>query len=177
MTSAPDAATGAPGPAAVSAPGPTPEISGVQRLSPRVLLFWGVPWAILTLVVALLVGVVGLAADWATVTTVVSVLFTLGVGGLAAVVLPRLRYRRWSYCVTDDRLELSHGVVVRVESPRGLELDVAAAAEVEPHATAAGLPVVDWVVSPPAAELDVAAVAAVDPHAPEAGSPAVAVAE
>ena len=116
MTSAPDAATGAPGPAAVSAPGSTPEISGVQRLSPRVLLFWGVPWAILTLVVALLVGVVGLAADWATVTTVVSVLFTLGVGGLAAVVLPRLRYRRWSYCVTDDRLELSHGVVVRVES-------------------------------------------------------------
>ncbi|MBP9737855.1 MAG: hypothetical protein KBD82_19675 [Rhodoferax sp.] len=44
----------------------------------------------------------------------------------------------------------------------------------DPHATVAGLPEVDWVASPRAAELDVAAVAVEDPHATAVGSQVVA---
>ena len=34
----------------------------------------------------------------------------------AAVVAPRLAYRRWSWTLTDDHLEVRHGLIVRVRS-------------------------------------------------------------
>jgi hypothetical protein len=66
---------------------------------------------------------------------------------------------------------LTHRWLIVAVSPLVAEWAAAAEAVVDPHATAAGLPVVDWVASPPAAELDVAAVAVEDPHGPEAESP------
>jgi membrane protein YdbS with pleckstrin-like domain len=35
---------------------------------------------------------------------------------VVAVLVPAARYRRWRYWVTDDRIELRHGLVFRVES-------------------------------------------------------------
>lgn len=87
-------------------------LQGDQRLSPRVRLFWGVPWAVLTL----LVGTVVLLATWGSASGLIAVAVIVGIGGLATFWLPRVRYRRWSYRVTDDRLELRHGVIMRVES-------------------------------------------------------------
>lgn len=101
-----------------SAPDPAPvdRLDGIQRLSTRVLLFWGLPWAILTVVVLAVVVAVVLAGDGSTAGAVIAVAVTLGLGGLATVLFPRMRYRRWWYRVTEDRLELGHGVLVRAES-------------------------------------------------------------
>lgn len=110
----PAAVAGADDPA--SDPDPADDLDGIQRLSPRVLLFWGLPWAILTVVVLAVVVAVALAGDGSTAGAVLAVAVTLGLGGLATVLVPRLRYRRWWYRVTEDRLELGHGVLVRAES-------------------------------------------------------------
>lgn len=39
-----------------------------------------------------------------------------GAGWLLALVVPRARYRRWTFRITEDHLELKRGLVVRRES-------------------------------------------------------------
>jgi membrane protein YdbS with pleckstrin-like domain len=88
-----------------------------QPLDPRVRTLWQVVALLGTspLVLAgLVAGVVLLGGD------------TAWLGGLAllaavvlvvlAVTLPVVRHRRWSWALTDEGLELAHGVLVRTES-------------------------------------------------------------
>lgn len=87
-----------------------------QPLDPRVRRLWQV------------VGVVATAPLWLGLIVVGALLVTRGdapgaglvvaavvVVGLA-VGLPIVRHRRWSWALTDEGLELAHGVVVRTES-------------------------------------------------------------
>lgn len=100
--------TGVPPP---SQDGPAPIVPhGDQQLAPRVLALWrvggAIPFAFLLLpAIGVGIGVGGLA--W---------LAPLGVVAVAALVagpLPGLRYARWRWRMTDQALELEHGVVFR----------------------------------------------------------------
>lgn len=84
-------------------------------LSPKVLIFWRVPWVIITalLVVGCAIGVV--VSDAAAVWSIAAVVALAG-GALGGLLLPRARYRRWRYWVTDEAIELRHGLVFRSES-------------------------------------------------------------
>lgn len=91
--------------------GPTPIVpDGDQQLAPRVLVLWrvggAIPFLFLLLpAVGFGIGVGG--PGW---------LAPLGVLVVAAVVaglLPGLRYERWRWRMTDQALELEHGVVFR----------------------------------------------------------------
>lgn len=86
-------------------------------LSPRIVVLWRLGWLLGTavlLVPALLVA--ALATDlpaWSRGLLVAIV----ALGGVAlAIVMPTLSHRRWRYGVTDDGVELRHGVIVRHES-------------------------------------------------------------
>lgn len=86
-------------------------------LSPRVVLLWRLSWVIGTAV--LLVPALLLAAFAKDVPTVVRgalPLVVLGVGVAGGILLPAATYRRWRYAVTDDGVELRHGLLVRRES-------------------------------------------------------------
>lgn len=96
--------------------GPSSEVVATP-LSPRIVLLWQLGWLATTAVLtagALLISAVatGLPA-WARVALPALVL----AGGLVATVaLPRLTYRRWRYAITDDTIELRHGVVIHHET-------------------------------------------------------------
>lgn len=86
-------------------------------LSPRVVALWRLGWLGATavlLIPTLLVAV--LATDlpaWFRVALVVVV----GGGGVAlSIVIPTATYRRWRYGVTDDGVELRHGLLFHQES-------------------------------------------------------------
>lgn len=86
-------------------------------LSPRVVVLWRLGWLLGTavlLVPALLVA--ALATDlpaWSRGLLVAIV----ALGGVAlTIAMPTLSHRRWRYGVTDDGVELRHGVIVRHES-------------------------------------------------------------
>ena len=57
-----DATEGTPSPGLVSTDGSG--LDSVQHLSPRVKLFWGVPWLVFALLIAIVTGLVGVAARW-----------------------------------------------------------------------------------------------------------------
>lgn len=86
-------------------------------LSPRVVLLWRLSWVIGTavlLVPALLLAV--FAEDLPAAVRGALPLVVLGVGVAGGVLLPAATYRRWRYAVTDDGVELRHGLLVRRES-------------------------------------------------------------
>lgn len=73
-------------------------------------LSWAAAAAVLgatTVLVAALTGSGALAGIGAAVTSAVVV---------AGVVVPRLQWARWRWALTEEGLELAHGVVVRVDS-------------------------------------------------------------
>lgn len=88
-----------------------------HSLSPRVLALWRTGWAIFGLVL------VAVALALAAASTELSVPVRIAIPtvvAIAAVVVvawaPSAVYRRWSYRLTDQSLELRHGVVVHQQS-------------------------------------------------------------
>jgi membrane protein YdbS with pleckstrin-like domain len=94
-----------------------PSPDGRQPLDPRVRTLWQVAAVLGTspvVVVLVGLGVLGLRGD-APALGAALVGAALGVVALA-VGIPVLRHRRWSWALTDEGLELAHGVLVRTES-------------------------------------------------------------
>ena len=86
-------------------------------LSPRILLLWRLGWLAgtgLLLVVALLFA--ALAADAPAAARVLPTVLVGAVGIVLTVLVPAASYRRWRYGVTDDGVEIRHGLLVRQES-------------------------------------------------------------
>lgn len=86
-------------------------------LSPKVVALWRAGWLIATAVV--LVPCLILAVAGTGLPSAVRVGLPVVVGGIGivlAVVWPAASYRNWRYAVTDDGVELRHGVIVRQES-------------------------------------------------------------
>lgn len=89
-------------------------------LSARVVLLWRLGWWIATVV--LLVPLVAVLLLWEAdgdvpaALWVVAPLVLLAVGGALSIVVPNAAHRRWRYAVTDDGVELRHGILVRRES-------------------------------------------------------------
>lgn len=105
----------------MSDPGTEPEVArGTDvdgPLSPRIVLLWRLSWVVGTavlLVPALLLGVLG--TELPGVVRVLVPLVVLSVGLLGGWWQPAASYRRWRYAVTDDGVELRHGLLVRHES-------------------------------------------------------------
>ena len=84
-------------------------------LSPKVLLFWRMPWVIFT-VLFVAVCVIGALASDATMGWLIAAAVFVAIGATAGTLLPRARYRRWRYWVTDETIELRHGLLFRAES-------------------------------------------------------------
>ncbi len=99
-------------------PGDPPARGGPQPLSPRVRTLWHLQWAVAAVAAVLVaLAVAGLvAADRAALGVAVAVGVVAAVVAVVAVIGPRLHYARWRWELTDEGLELSHGVVLRVES-------------------------------------------------------------
>ena len=86
-------------------------------LSPRILLLWRIGWlggTGLLLVIALLFA--ALAADAPAAARVLPIVLVGAVGIALTVLVPAASYRRWRYGVTDDGIEIRHGLLVRQES-------------------------------------------------------------
>lgn len=86
-------------------------------LSPRILLLWRLGWLAgtgLLLVIALLFA--ALAADAPAAARVLPTVLVGAVGIVLTVLVPAASYRRWRYGVTDDGVEIRHGLLVRQES-------------------------------------------------------------
>ncbi|WP_421118190.1 PH domain-containing protein [Aquihabitans daechungensis] len=86
-------------------------------LSPHVVALWRAGWVITTailLVPALLVGVA--ATDLPMAVRIGLPLAVTIIGITLAVVVPNASYRNWRYAVTEDGVELRHGVFIRHES-------------------------------------------------------------
>ena len=86
-------------------------------LSPRILLLWRIGWlggTGLLLVIALLFA--ALAADAPAAARVLPTVLVGAVGIVLTVLVPAASYRRWRYGVTDDGVEIRHGLLVRQES-------------------------------------------------------------
>jgi membrane protein YdbS with pleckstrin-like domain len=89
--------------------------AGPLSLSPKVVLFWRLPWVFVTLI--LLVGcALGAALSDATAAWVLAAGAVLVLGVVGGTLLPRARYRRWRYWVTAETIELRHGLLFRAES-------------------------------------------------------------
>lgn len=88
-----------------------------QPLDPRVRTLWLAVAVVATapLWLGLLVAAALVAADGGTGPALALVVGSTAVAGLALGV-PVLRHRRWSWALTDEGLELAHGVLVRTES-------------------------------------------------------------
>ncbi|WCO68689.1 PH domain-containing protein [Iamia majanohamensis] len=91
---------------------------GPQRLSPRVRTLWHVVGAGVAAVVVLVAAILGAIVAAGGLPGAVAVVAAVVAAGsvVGAAVGPRLAYTRWRWTLTDEGLELSHGVVVRVES-------------------------------------------------------------
>lgn len=97
-----------------AAPSTEPEFS---TLSPKVLLMWRTGWAIVGVVTVLVVLGVGIAAtDLPVALRAALPVVALGAVVVLVAVVPPASYRRWRYRVTDDGLDLQHGLVVRQQS-------------------------------------------------------------
>ncbi len=84
-------------------------------LSSKVVLFWRIPWVVATVVIAGAATAIALANQGNALRFLPAVL-VLVAGTVGGVLLPPARYRRWRYWVTEDGIELRHGLLFRVES-------------------------------------------------------------
>ncbi len=88
--------------------------TGPQPLSPRVRSMWHLIWAGWVLFVLIVATVLAVVVAQPVLTAAVAVVVALL--AVVAVVGPRLNYARWRWELTDEGLEVCHGVVLRVES-------------------------------------------------------------
>lgn len=97
-------------------PGPAPPPAPLaERLDGRVVTLWRLGMALTVVVVAAVAAVpLGVLAGPAVGAGVA--LVVLGVGGMLAWVVPARRWRLWSFAVTDDAVELRHGLLEQVHS-------------------------------------------------------------
>lgn len=113
------AASTADGPAiagVLSSPG---TLSGgdFESLSPKVLLLWRWVWAAVGAAFTVLAVIIGAAAVDLPVAARIAVPVVVAAIAVALVVLvPPAAYSRWRYRVTDDGLDLQHGLVVHQQS-------------------------------------------------------------
>jgi membrane protein YdbS with pleckstrin-like domain len=97
----------------VAAPSPAVD----TPLSPRVVLLWRVGWLIGTAVLLIPALIVAVAAvDLPSALRAAIPLAVLAIGIVLAIVVPNASYRHWRYAVTEEGVELRHGVLVRHES-------------------------------------------------------------
>lgn len=90
---------------------------GLRRLDPKVRTLWHLGWALGLALVAAVVGlVVALTGPDRPLWVVVAAPTVLIVGVVAAIVVPRAAYARWGWSLTDDGLEIRHGVLLRTRS-------------------------------------------------------------
>ncbi|MCB0986516.1 MAG: PH domain-containing protein [Acidimicrobiales bacterium] len=89
------------------------DLAEVNRLSGRVVWFWRLHWGIPIAFLVLLTFLFG--ANGQLVGTSIWGLATV-LTVLAAFWVTRRRYQRWTFRVTEDRLELRHGLFIRHES-------------------------------------------------------------
>jgi uncharacterized protein len=86
-------------------------------LSPRIVLLWQLGYVMVTGVVLVAVGIVmAIATDLPEAVRTGLPILVLMVGGVATIVLPPAVYRRWRYAITEDGVELRHGLIVHRES-------------------------------------------------------------
>lgn len=92
--------------------------SDPRPLSPRLLLVWHAEAVIAVLVATLLVGFVGrrVAEGDGPAWSYAPAALVLVLGSVAALAGPRLAYDRWRYVITDEALELRHGILTRRRS-------------------------------------------------------------
>jgi membrane protein YdbS with pleckstrin-like domain len=91
--------------------------TGPQALSPRLRTLWHVGWGIAAAVIVMTsAGVAAVGVAEGLPLLVVGAVVAAVAMVVAAVVVPRLRYDRWRWELTDDALDVSHGVLTRVES-------------------------------------------------------------
>lgn len=88
-----------------------------HALSPRILALWRTGWAVAGLVfVALALIVAAVATDLAVPLRIAIPTLAAIVAVVVATWLPSAIYQRWSYRLTEQSLELRHGLVVRQQS-------------------------------------------------------------
>ncbi|MEO6988839.1 MAG: PH domain-containing protein [Aquihabitans sp.] len=107
------------GPTAGHVPGPpvTSPNGDFEALSPKVLLLWRWAWAGVAASVVVLAVIIGAAAVDLPVAARIAVPVVVATIAMVLVVLvPSAAYARWRYRVTDDGLDIQHGLVVRQES-------------------------------------------------------------
>ncbi|CAN5253444.1 hypothetical protein BH20ACT3_BH20ACT3_18720 [soil metagenome] len=115
----PDPATPPSGPVAPGGPAEVDghDLSSFTALSHRVMVMWRLTYAVLAGVA--LVGalvLVGVNGSWP-VPVRVALPATVAIAGVVlVVVVAAAEYRRWRYLVTDDGIELRHGLIIRNES-------------------------------------------------------------
>lgn len=88
--------------------------TGPQRLDPRVRALWLVVGCTVAVTVALAVVVGAIVVGSAPLVGGALVLAAVLVG--VAVLVPSVRYRSWRWELTDEGIELAHGVLVRQQS-------------------------------------------------------------
>jgi membrane protein YdbS with pleckstrin-like domain len=98
----------------VTADGTAPVVD--TPLSPKVVALWRAGWLIATAILLVPCLIVAVATDLPAVVRVGLPVAVAAVGIVLAVVLPAASYRNWRYAITDDGVELRHGVLVRHES-------------------------------------------------------------
>ncbi len=104
-------------PPATSVSRDEPDPSTFTALSPRVMVLWRLAYGVgagVALLGALVV--VGLNGSWPTPVRIALPLVVAVVGVVLVVVVAAAEYRRWRYLVTDDGIELRHGLIIRNES-------------------------------------------------------------
>ncbi|HEX2576581.1 MAG TPA: PH domain-containing protein [Aquihabitans sp.] len=100
-----------------AAPGAFDDREPVAHLSPRVMVLWRLTAAAFALVLLALAALVGaVATDLPDAARIALPLLVAVVGVVAVVALPAAAYRRWRYQLTEDGIELRHGLLVHQES-------------------------------------------------------------
>lgn len=95
----------------------TDDLSTWTALSPQVMVLWRLSYAIVATVVLAVVSALAAANDGLPDPVRIGApLAVLAITVVAIAVIPRAEYRRWRYLVTDDGIELRHGLVVHHES-------------------------------------------------------------
>lgn len=93
------------------------DLSTWTSLSPQVMVLWRLSYATVAAIVLAVVTLVAAANDGLPDALRLGLpLAVLVVAIVAIAVIPRAEYRRWRYLVTDDGIELRHGLVVHHES-------------------------------------------------------------
>lgn len=88
-----------------------------QSLSPRIVALWRTGWIIAGLVLVALALILAAAATDLPVPVRIAIPTVVAIAAIIVVAwLPSAIYRRWSYRLTDQSLELRHGVIVHQHS-------------------------------------------------------------